>query len=248
VSCTTGKMPEVEWHASVGSTNNIVQERFVTGMRKPVWIAAGEQTSGRGRLGREWVSQHGNLYASLLWPVTVAPGILPSLSLVAGLAVHDAFVATGVDVPVQLKWPNDVLLAGKKVSGVLIETTGLADNLAAIIGCGLNLAHCPQNTRWPATCLTEHGVEIDPQDMLQHLRSSMHARLNQWDNASGLVSIRADWMSFAMGRGRRICVEGNRQGLFTGLSGDGALEIRLDDGSTWLHHAGDVDWIEAKGN
>jgi BirA family biotin operon repressor/biotin-[acetyl-CoA-carboxylase] ligase len=249
VNATTGNLPDIEWHDTVGSTNAVAQERFASGLSQPLWIAAGEQTQGRGRLGREWVSKPGgNLYASLLWPVSVPLDVLPSLSLVAGLAVHDAFVATEVARPVQLKWPNDVLLAGCKISGILIETSGAAHGLAAIIGCGLNLAHHPDNTRWPATDLAAHGISIEPTAMLEHLRASMRRRLQQWDGASGLTSIQQDWMAAAMGRGERIRVEGGRHGVFTGLGGNGALEMTLDDGSIWLHHAGDVEWLEAGGN
>ena len=242
-----GDGPDIIWHDSVGSTNAEAAGLHEKGHRTPVWIAAGEQTAGRGRQGRDWVSTPGNLYASLLLPV---PGVpldrLSSLSLVAGLALADSVAAAGISAPVQIKWPNDVLVAGRKTAGILIETIGQGESLAAIIGCGLNLAHHPQGTRWPATHLGEHRRAIDPQDMLRLLAASMDVRIEQWDAASGLASITADWSARALGLGTRVAIAGGGSGLFRGLAPSGALRVETDDGQTLLHHAGDIDWIEAR--
>lgn len=244
MSASPGALPDIIWHDSVGSTNDEAQARVAGQNLEPAWIAAAQQTQGKGRLGRHWVSRPGNLYASLVWPTNTELKRLASLSLVAGLAVRDAVVATGIAAPVQLKWPNDVLVGGQKISGVLIETTALAGCHAAIIGCGLNLAHHPSDTRWPASNLAACDIAIEPRDMLDKLRHSMHARLTQWADGSGLASIQDDWMSAAMGRGRRISVEGGKRGIFTGLSDEGALVLTLQDGSLWRHLAGDVEWME----
>jgi len=244
VNASAGALPDIIWHDCVGSTNEEAHARLAGQNVEPAWVAAAEQTHGRGRLGRNWVSRPGNLYASLVWPANVELKRLASLSLVAGLAVRDAVVETGIAVPVQLKWPNDVLVSGQKVSGVLIESVALTGCNAAIVGCGLNLAHHPPDTRWPATSLAACGITIEPRDMLAKLRSTMHSRLTQWSNGSGLAGIQVDWMSVAMGRGRRISVEGGRQGIFSGLSEDGALVLTLKDGSVFQHLAGDVEWME----
>ncbi|WP_108883379.1 biotin--[acetyl-CoA-carboxylase] ligase [Anderseniella sp. Alg231-50] len=248
MSGSAGALPDIIWHDSVGSTNDEAHARLAVENRQPVWIAAAEQTSGKGRLGRSWVSKPGNLYASLTWPSDAEPGRLASLSLVAGLAVRDAVMLAGVAEPVQLKWPNDVLVGGKKISGILIETMARQDSHIAIVGCGINLLHHPGDTRWPATDLSACGVVIEPRAMLEHLRDAMHTRLRQWAEGAGLSSIHDDWMAAALGRGGRISVEGGKQGVFTGLSDDGALELTLDDGSLWTHHAGDVEWLEQRGS
>lgn len=242
MSVSSGASPDIIWHDSVESTNDEAHERVAGQNFQPVWIAAAEQTRGKGRLGRHWVSRPGNLYASLVWPSSAGLKRLASLSLVAGLAVHDAVRAAGVTGPVQLKWPNDVLVGGKKISGVLIETTGLAGSHVAIIGCGLNLVHHPSDTRWPATNLAASGIMIEPRDMLDNLRRAMHARLAQWSGGAGLAGIQTDWMCVAMGRGRPISVEGGIQGVFTGLSEEGALLLTMEDGSMHRHLAGDVEW------
>lgn len=247
MSYEVGGMPEIIWHDSVGSTNAEALALYGNGRRSPVWVAAGEQTAGRGREGRAWVSTPGNLYASLLWPVSNVPvDRLAGLSLVAGLAVADAFVAAGPDAAIQLKWPNDVLIGGCKAAGILIETTGQPGELAAIIGCGLNLAHHPENTRWPATHLAAHRRPVDPRDMLGLLVASMEVRLEQWDASSGFASICEDWQSRALGRGSRIRLGSGETGRFRGLSYSGALELERDDGSVVVHHAGDVEWRDAR--
>ncbi len=180
-----GVLPDIIWHDSVGSTNDEAQARMSLNDSNPVWIAATEQTRGKGRLGRHWISEPGNLYASLTWPSEVEPRRLASLSLVAGLAVRDAVIITGITAPVQLKWPNDVLVGGKKVSGVLIETLERAGSRVMIVGCGINLLHHPSDTRWPATSLSACGITIEPRQMLENLRSAMHARLRQWADGAG---------------------------------------------------------------
>ena len=239
-----GVLPDIIWYDSVGSTNDEAQARIAADKLDRVWIAAARQTRGKGRLGRHWISEPGNLYASLTWPTNAPLKRLASLSLVAGLAVRDAVLQAGVSGQVQLKWPNDVLVDGRKVTGILIETTSGTGSHIAIIGCGLNLAHHPSGTRWPATNLAACNISIEPREMLGKLRAAMHARLRQWADGAGLSGIQDDWMNAALGRGGRLLVEGGKQGVFSGLSDDGALELTLDDGSLWTHHAGDVDWLE----
>ncbi len=243
-----GGLPEIVWYDSVGSTNDEAHARLAGGELQSAWIAAAEQTSGKGRLGRHWVSRPGNLYASLVWPSGAEPKRLVSLSLVAGLAVRDAVIEAGVTEPVQLKWPNDVLVGGSKVSGVLIETMTRPSGNVAVIGCGINLSHHPDGTRWPATDLSVSGIEIEPRDMLEILRGAMASRLQQWADGTGLAVVHADWLGAALGRGDRISVAGGKQGVFTGLSDAGALQLTLDDGSLWTHHAGDVEWLEEHGS
>lgn len=243
-----GALPDIIWHDSVGSTNDEGRAWVAGEDRNPVWIAAAEQTCGKGRLGRHWVSRPGNLYASLIWQSDVELRRLASLSLVAGLAIRDAVTLAGVTAPVQLKWPNDVLVGGKKVSGVLIETMEQAGSRAVIVGCGINLLHHPEDTRWPATNLSACDIIIEPREMLETLSGAMHMRLKQWADGTGLAGIHDDWMSAALGRGARISVEGGKQGVFTGLNEDGALVLTLDDGSLWAHHAGDVEWLEQRGS
>jgi BirA family biotin operon repressor/biotin-[acetyl-CoA-carboxylase] ligase len=246
VSEAAGGQPDIIWLDSVGSTNAEAAKLLGEGRSQPVWVTAGEQTAGRGRQDRNWSSPPGNLYASLLLPL---PGValeqVSCLSLVGGLAVADSFVAAGISAPVSLKWPNDVLVDAHKAAGILIETTGHGDGLAAIIGCGVNLAHHPQDTRWPATHLGAHRRPVDPAHMLTLLAACMETRLEQWNCGAGQQAIMADWTQRAFGIGTRVRLHGGQEGVFCGLAASGALRVQLDDGDEVLHHAGDVEWSEA---
>lgn len=246
MTVAAGGPPDIIRLESVGSTNAEALKLHGEGRKSPVWITAAEQTAGRGRQDRQWVSPPGNLYASLLLPLPGAPLVgLSCLSLVAGLAVADSFIAAGISAPVTLKWPNDVLIGGRKAAGILIETTGQGATLAAIIGCGVNLAHHPQDTRWPATHIAAHRRPVEPADMLTLLVASMENRLEQWDAGAGQASIIADWTQRAFGLGTRVRLASGCEGIFRGLVPSGALRVQQDDGEDFLHLAGDVDWIEA---
>lgn len=144
----------------VGSTNSECMERAKAGNPGLLWVTAVRQTGGRGRRGRVWVSEAGNLYASLLLFDPAPAAVLGSLPLVVALALYRAIRA---ELPwagdrLSIKWPNDVLFDGKKVSGILIEAEQLADGRqAVVIGCGVNVSHHPDNPLYPATSLAEVG-------------------------------------------------------------------------------------------
>ncbi len=246
MSEAAGSEPEIIWLDSVGSTNAEAMKLLAGGRTSPVWVTAREQTAGRGRQDRQWTSPPGNLYASLLLPLPgVALGQLSCLSLVAGLAVADSFVASGINVPVTLKWPNDVLIDGRKAAGILIETAGQPESLSAIIGCGVNLAHHPDDTRWPATHAAAHRRPVDPSDMMTLLAACMEARLEQWGRGAGQASIVDDWTKRSFGLGTRVQLGDGLEGVFRGLASSGAMQVQLADGTEHLHHAGDVEWREA---
>ena len=133
--------------AIVDSTNREARIRGRSGDRGPLWITAERQTAGRGRGDRSWFSPSGNLYASLLMRETAPAGRVPELAFVTALAVRDAIAAAAPSlVPhLALKWPNDVLLAGSKCAGILIEGEHEPSSVATVItGIGVNCAHYPQ--------------------------------------------------------------------------------------------------------
>ena len=132
---------------TVGSTNTEALALAQAGERGPLWITARRQNAGRGRRGRVWVSEPGNLYASLLLSDPSPPDRAAELSFVAALAVHDAVTSLIARAPARLslKWPNDLLFDGKKFAGILIEGEGPA----VVIGVGVNCAHHPKDTDVP---------------------------------------------------------------------------------------------------
>ena len=150
---------------SVDSTNAEALRLAQAGEEGPLWIWADVQEQGRGRRGRRWDSAAGNLYATLLVTLDALPGQAASLSLAAPLAVLATVndFLTG-DMRARLKWPNDVLLAGRKVAGILVEslTTTCHNRYIFAIGCGLNLRHAPASSRYGATSLSNHGAAASP--------------------------------------------------------------------------------------
>jgi len=231
----------------VASTNVECMERARAGDPGRLWVTAVRQTGGRGRRGRTWVSEPGNLYSSLLLVDPAPWKALASLPLAVTLAVHDAIASVlpqSASQKLRIKWPNDVLLDGHKTSGILIEAEQLADGRrAVVIGCGINVAHYPESGLYPATCLVDQGSSATPQDLFARLVVSMDNTLNDWDQGRGLGAIRDAWIERADGIGKPVTVNlPDRQihGLFDGIDGEGRLMLALPDGSTQMIASGDV--------
>jgi BirA family biotin operon repressor/biotin-[acetyl-CoA-carboxylase] ligase len=235
---TTGNFTRLP---SVGSTNDWLLQHAPT-LSDGHWVMADRQTAGRGRRGRAWSDGAGNLMASVL---VRAKGAVQQLSFVAALALHDALSASGGQGSVtpaprlSLKWPNDVLLDGVKMSGILLERAGDA----VIIGFGVNIASHPEGTERPATSLAAAGwPAIAPVELLEALMPAFATARTLWAT-NGFEPIRYRWLAHAAGIGDRIAARlgaETLEGRFEGLAGDGALELRLDDGSLRPVHAGEV--------
>jgi BirA family biotin operon repressor/biotin-[acetyl-CoA-carboxylase] ligase len=238
-------------HETVGSTNAEALALARAGERGPVWITAVEQTAGRGRRGRAWVSQPGNLYATLLLTDACPVERAAELSFVSALALHDAVaeIAANVATRLSLKWPNDLLADRAKLAGVLVEGETLATGgFSTAIGIGLNCAHHPHGTTYTATNLGELGSPAAPAEVMRALSFSMIARLAQWDRGAGFASTRQDWLARAGGLGEPIRVRTARSeidGVFSALDPMGRLILAAPDGSTQTIGAGDVLPIEA---
>lgn len=245
--------PRVVAFDAVDSTNAEAARRADRGERGPLWITAAGQTAGRGRLGRPWESAPGNLYATYLVTLPVKPEVAAQTSFVAALAVFDAAAhflprAAGEDrsVPaLALKWPNDVLLGGAKLSGILIETVArdAPEATTLAVGIGINLAHAPRGGRYGATSLAKHGAEVEPNEALQSLASALERRLALWNNGGNFAVVREDWTARAAGLGGPVevlCSGRTIRGEFRGLAADGALIIADARGRVHAVHAGDV--------
>lgn len=232
------------WHDTIDSTNEEARRLRSGGETGPLWIAAGAQSAGRGRLGRGWVSDPGNLYATLLITLPVTLPVAAQASLVAALAMAEAVRTLAPQAPVRLKWPNDVLIGDEKVSGILVETLGQGpDGVTLAIGCGLNLVHAPEGQRRPATALARHGAAVEPLAALQVLGDAMNRGFADWANGKNFDGVRRRWMEAAGGQGETIEVDvaGRRTvGTFGGLDADGALRLTLADGTVHVVRAGDV--------
>lgn len=230
----------------VDSTNTVCFEHARSGDPGRLWVTARRQLGGRGRRGRAWVSEPGNLYASLLLVDPAPRGALASLPLVVALALHRAIAA---EMPfagdrIRIKWPNDVLVDGLKVSGILIEAESVGDGRnAVVIGCGVNIAHKPDNPLYPATSLSEAGASTSPDALFARLMVELAHALDVWREGEGIDDIVSAWKALVHGIGQPITVnlpDRSLSGIFAGIESDGLLTLRLDGGETLRIASGDV--------
>lgn len=227
---------------TVGSTNSEALSHARAGERGPLWIAARRQTEGRGRRGRTWVSEPGNLYATLLLTDPAPPERAAQLSFVAAVAVHEAIVACTPVLATRLafKWPNDVLLDGAKLAGILIEAEGTRPLIVAV-GIGVNCRHHPAATDFSATDLAAAGASVRAEELFRALSLTMLDGLRRWKE--GFAGIRAAWLARAGGLGGEMTARlGTREiaGRFEALDEDGRLLLRLPDGAVEPIAAGEV--------
>ena len=209
-----------------------------SGLEEGVWLRAERQTGGRGRLGRSWVSPPGNLYASTLVHIRPSDPPAATLALAAAVALEETVSAYAPGMAM-LKWPNDLLIHGAKVSGILLERAGDA----VVVGIGVNLAHHPTDTDRRATSLAAHNVAVAPEDFVETLVEAFARWIERW-RGQGVDLIRRRWVAVAHPIGTPLNVrlpDGPAiDGLFDGLDADGALILRLADGTRRVIHAGDV--------
>ena len=206
----------------VDSTNAEARRRAEAGERGPLWIMAARQTAGRGRRGRAWETAEGNLAATLL---LAPPGNFAQLSFAAALAAADLAQHFAPDTRVTVKWPNDVLINGCKLAGILLESG--QDWLA--VGIGINLAGHPENTEFPAISLAALGfAPPSPEAALAVLAARFAHWYDRW-MTEGFEALRGAWLARAPEVGAPILARlphESRQGLFEGIDASGALLLR----------------------
>ncbi|HKT53122.1 MAG TPA: biotin--[acetyl-CoA-carboxylase] ligase [Caulobacteraceae bacterium] len=234
-----------EWFDEIDSTNAEARRRAEAGKAGPVWIAAREQSAGRGRRGRSWASGRGNLHATLLCSTDKPPAEAAQVSFVAALAVAD-FASTYVPARlISLKWPNDTLIGGRKASGILVESGGVsAGRLWVCVGIGVNLATAPSLPDRPTTCLADHisGPPPSAEEALDVLAEAFARWHGVWVR-TGFAPVAEAWTARAHGLGAACTAnlpEGVVAGVAEGLEADGALRLRLPDGAMRRISAGDV--------
>ncbi len=207
-----------------------------------VWAL--EQTGGRGRRGRVWESPPGNLYCSLILRPEVNIAVAAQLSFVAALALYDALGNVGEPGhEVLCKWPNDVLLNGKKVAGILLESESQSNDQLdwLVLGLGVNVVSCPEKTSYPATSLRLEAIGATVEELLEAFSRSFLGWADKWLD-QGFAPIRQNWLWRCKGKGERIEVQiGDKtvSGIFQDMNEDGAL-VLATDGGTQLITAGDI--------
>lgn len=230
---------------TIDSTNAEARRRAEAGEAGPMWFAANRQTAGRGRRGRAWESPTGNLAATLLVTTERPPAEAAQLSFVTALAVADTLCEWAAPSLVRVKWPNDVMLGDEKVCGILVESGRTPDGaLWVAIGIGINLAVPPEVSERPATALARHidGPPPSMEDAVEVLAGVMTEWIGLWDRL-GFGPVADAWTARAYRLGEactaRLPTE-TLEGIAEGLDEDGALRLRLADGTERRITAGDV--------
>jgi BirA family biotin operon repressor/biotin-[acetyl-CoA-carboxylase] ligase len=230
---------------AVDSTSDEVRRRAEAGAGEGLLVQAESQRAGRGRRGRAWASPPGNLYCTLLLKPPRPAAEAAQLSFAAALAVADAAAAfLPASRAVTCKWPNDVLVDGAKLAGILLESrTGVTGGLDwVMIGTGINVASHPEGIGYPATSLAASGAACAPDEVLEAYARSLLGWYRRW-LAEGFAPLRAAWLARADSLGRRVTVRsGEREwgGIFESLDAGGALVLATDDGRRQTLAAGEV--------
>lgn len=232
----------IEYVAQTGSTNADLLSRIAGGeaIAEGAWLVAGRQTDGRGRQGRSWLDAPGNFMGSTV--VNLQSGDPPpaSLSFVAAMATYEVVVNhLASPQSLRVKWPNDLMLAGAKLSGILLERAGGA----AVVGIGVNLAAAPELSDRAAGHLAQNAPAPDRDSFARELAASFDRELDRW-RQFGLDPLLARLLAASYPLGSLLAVheaDGSKiAGAFCGFAPDGALQLRLADGAVHTVHAGDV--------
>jgi BirA family biotin operon repressor/biotin-[acetyl-CoA-carboxylase] ligase len=234
---------------SIDSTNAALRDKAARGVQEGgepegLVLRADEQTSGRGRRGRGWDSPAGNLYVSLLLRPDCKPAEGATVGFVAAVALGRVLRdLTPADV--LHKWPNDLLIDGRKMTGVLLEAGTKPDGKLdwLVLGMGVNIRSHPETDLYPTTDLVASGgPSLLPRELLDRFLAVFGPFYDAW-REGGFRAIRADWLAFAAGVGERVVARLEREeiaGSFTDLDPDGALIMQLDSGQQRRIAAGDI--------
>jgi BirA family biotin operon repressor/biotin-[acetyl-CoA-carboxylase] ligase len=222
--------------STIDSTSEEAKRLSVAGATEGTLVWASQQTAGHGRSGRSWISPRGNLYFSLLLRPELPPQETMQLTFVAALAAAEAIFQTiPAGTAVTCKWPNDVLVSGKKVAGILLESSldggGRVDSL--VIGIGVNIASHPpvQQVHYPATSLWAEGARTETaQSMLERFCPSFLAWLGEW-REHGFSPVREAWRACAdsLHCPIKVQLDGDTMvGIFADLDSRGALVLQQE--------------------
>lgn len=247
---------------TIGSTNREAMERARDGEAGPLWVVSSHQSEGRGRRGSPWQTEPGNLAASLLLTLDLPPATIATLGFVAGVAAVQALERCAAPFEAgpgprssfetrgafTLKWPNDVLLDGAKLAGILLETEQTGQGRAVVVGIGVNVAHAPAGLPYAAASLRGAGIQITAEDLFASLSAEWVRAVALWDDGRGFPHIREAWLRRAAGLRGEVTVQAAAsviRGTFETIDGTGQLVLRGRDGAAHHVAAGDVHFGEA---
>ncbi|NEU96690.1 biotin--[acetyl-CoA-carboxylase] ligase [Bradyrhizobium uaiense] len=236
----------------IGSTNAEAMLRARDGEQGPMWFVTPEQTAGRGRRQRAWIAPRGNLASSILEVTDVQPAVAATLGFAAGLSLEAALQKVSIEAALRLgpdspkftlKWPNDVLANGKKLSGILLEAEAVGNRLAVVVGIGTNVVAAPEGTPTPAISLATLGIQIRAEELFAALSDAWVEFRGIWDDGRGFPEIRRLWLKRAAGLGEKVAVQtgtATLEGTFDTIDDTGCLIVRSADGQRKPVTAGEV--------
>ncbi|HWT31889.1 MAG TPA: biotin--[acetyl-CoA-carboxylase] ligase [Propylenella sp.] len=245
-------------YTTIGSTSTEAMVRARAGDPGRLWVASKAQTAGHGRRGSAWQTASGNLAASLLLIVPAEQARSATLGFAAGLALDQAIrvaapkvalrlAVDGVDgeeARLRLKWPNDVLVDGAKVAGILLEAVTMRGGVTAVvIGIGVNVLHAPEDLPYPATSLAACGADVTAEQLFTALAEAWVAQAELWDEGRGFFAVRRRWLERAAGLGAPIAVrlgEAVVRGTFETIDEEGMLVVRTPEGAARKIASGEV--------
>ncbi len=233
---------------TIGSTNDEAARQAKLGAPEGLCVVASKQTAGRGRHGRVWVSEKGSgLYFSIILRPAIETRFLPLITLMTGIAVHDTLSELGIKP--DIKWVNDILVKGKKISGILAETVDTPTGLAVVVGIGINLTsrNFPPELAATATSIEAEAAHHQEADVEQRLTGLLSYWYETLSGADGPDEILRNWKRrstyFSRKPVRVTTPAGVCEGVTDGLEENGALRLRTADGTTRVIQAGDVELL-----
>jgi BirA family biotin operon repressor/biotin-[acetyl-CoA-carboxylase] ligase len=238
----------------IGSTNAEAMSHARGGEAGPMWFVTSEQTAGRGRRHRPWISPRGNLACSVLEVIDVPPAVAATLGFAAGLALEAALQKVSIEASMRtagsdrlrfsLKWPNDVLAGQQKLAGILLEAEAVAgDRLAVVVGIGTNVIAAPERTPTAATSLSAMGIHVSAEELFAVLSDKWVKFHGIWNNGNGFDEIRRLWLKRATGLGRGVAIQSGGsivEGVFDTIDESGCMIVRTLEGKRVPISAGDV--------
>ncbi len=240
-------IPQILRFDSLPSTNLEAARRAIEGAAEGLCVVASEQTAGRGRLQRQWISPKGaGLYFSVVLRPRIPQSSWPLITLAAALAVHDALLEA-YSLKTDIKWPNDILSNNRKLCGILAETVDTKVGRALVLGIGINLTSSgfpPEVQEMATSVQLETGKAPDLEVVLRSLMIAIELRYEMLQSVSGREDILREWsVRSTYASGKRIRVTNGQEfleGTTRGLESDGALRVETDEGEVRIVRAGDV--------
>ncbi len=234
-----------EHYSSLDSTNTQANRFAQTGELGPMWISADIQTSGKGRRGRQWVSDTGNLYCTGLYPHPRDIGNAARLSFAAALSVVETLEHYIDPDLIKIKWPNDVLVDNAKIAGILLESGSYEGTIWVAMGIGINLVSSPR-LHDRDTIYLAHYMSTEKKMNAQTILHILADKFDYWRGEylqNGFASVRNAWLAKSIGIGGPVTARLLNQqisGTAIGMDSEGALEIKTKNGKVVKIHVGDV--------